>query len=192
MWTIETNQINENSFHSIIFENEKQISFRRWTELILDSAEFIEFFNSNLTAVNFDGYFWEVKPVNKDSFDQGFEYVIIKSNILAKIQGSKNAFQEHFTIGEQVVSFPNLGGDAQLVVPADLGDHLIYGHLAEFLDSAPKQQIIAFWQRVALEYKSKIGPEWKWLSTAGLGVPWLHVRIDSTPKYYRYNPYRNV
>ncbi len=30
-----------------------------------------------------------------------------------------------------------------------------------------------------------------WLSTAGGGVAWLHVRLDSTPKYYGYAPYRD-
>lgn len=28
-----------------------------------------------------------------------------------------------------------------------------------------------------------------WLNTAGAGVPWLHIRLDSRPKYYRYQPY---
>jgi len=31
-----------------------------------------------------------------------------------------------------------------------------------------------------------------WLSTAGGGVAWLHVRLDTRPKYYRYNPYRAI
>jgi hypothetical protein len=28
-----------------------------------------------------------------------------------------------------------------------------------------------------------------WLSTSGLGVAWLHIRLDSTPKYYQHQPY---
>ena len=31
-----------------------------------------------------------------------------------------------------------------------------------------------------------------WVSTAGLGAPWLHVRLDSRPKYYRFSSYRNA
>ena len=31
-----------------------------------------------------------------------------------------------------------------------------------------------------------------WLSVAGGGVPWLHVRIDDRPKYYRYDSYRTA
>ena len=29
-----------------------------------------------------------------------------------------------------------------------------------------------------------------WISTAGLGVPWVHVRLDRRPKYYQYDRYR--
>ena len=30
-----------------------------------------------------------------------------------------------------------------------------------------------------------------WLSTHGKGVAWLHVRIDDSPKYISYIPYKN-
>ena len=30
-----------------------------------------------------------------------------------------------------------------------------------------------------------------WLSTEGSGVPWLHVRLDSYPKYYHTDAYRS-
>ena len=31
-----------------------------------------------------------------------------------------------------------------------------------------------------------------WVSTNGAGVAWLHVRLDSTPKYYSYRPYTKL
>ena len=31
-----------------------------------------------------------------------------------------------------------------------------------------------------------------WVSTSGLGVYWLHVRLDSYPKYYQHAPYKNA
>jgi len=31
----------------------------------------------------------------------------------------------------------------------------------------------------------------RWLSTSGLGVSYLHVRIDKRPKYYSFDEYRN-
>lgn len=29
-----------------------------------------------------------------------------------------------------------------------------------------------------------------WLSTSGLGVYWLHMRLDRRPKYYTYEPFK--
>jgi hypothetical protein len=29
-----------------------------------------------------------------------------------------------------------------------------------------------------------------WLSTAGAGVPWLHLRLDDRPRYYGFAPFR--
>ena len=37
----------------------------------------------------------------------------------------------------------------------------------------------------------RIGPLPVWLSTAGGGVDWLHMRLDERPKYYRHLPWRN-
>jgi len=31
-----------------------------------------------------------------------------------------------------------------------------------------------------------------WVSTSGLGVAWLHVRVDSKPKYYSHEAYREI
>ena len=31
-----------------------------------------------------------------------------------------------------------------------------------------------------------------WVSTAGLGVSWLHVRLDARPKYYRHDAYTDL
>ncbi len=30
-----------------------------------------------------------------------------------------------------------------------------------------------------------------WLSTCGTGVYWLHMRMDPSPKYYSYRPYKS-
>lgn len=36
---------------------------------------------------------------------------------------------------------------------------------------------------------ARVGTRPVWLSTAGAGVAWLHVRLDDRPKYYSYRPY---
>jgi hypothetical protein len=97
-------------------------------------------------------------------------------------------FAEHFRPGCDVVIFDNLGGDATLVAPCpdSTGN---FAHLGSFTATASAERQDALWQAVGEALASRIGPRPVWLSTAGHGVAWLHVRLDSRPKYYRHAPY---
>ena len=96
-----------------------------------------------------------------------------------------------------VVSFTNLGKDAILIVPCQLQHESPnpYTHLANFIRLGNEKQIKSFWQEVARQMgkrlKEKEGKK-VWMSTCGLGVFWLHVRLDTSPKYYSYTLYRNA
>jgi hypothetical protein len=51
-----------------------------------------------------------------------------------------------------------------------------------------------FWQKVGEKMEESLlsannAP--RWLSTSGLGVSYLHVRIDNRPKYYSFDEYRH-
>jgi hypothetical protein len=76
-----------------------------------------------------------------------------------------------------VISFPNTSGDAELVVPCGASPE--FGHLASFC----KQ--VRLWRTVA----DRIGKSQVFVSTDGRTVPWLHVRLDRAPKYFKHKPY---
>jgi hypothetical protein len=57
---------------------------------------------------------------------------------------------------------------------------------------APEQQKHALWKLVGAAMQHRLGIKPVWLSTAGAGVSWLHVRLDDRPKYYGYAPYRQT
>ena len=78
-------------------------------------------------------------------------------------------------------------------------------HLGAFIKHAPMELIHVFLKTVgnAMLERFKtieddgfhaISKDHKklWLSTSGLGVKWVHVRIDSSPKYYNWEPYSNT
>jgi hypothetical protein len=67
-----------------------------------------------------------------------------------------------------------------------------YGHLAAFVRKASKSQQHAFWQMVGEAMLKRVSSKPVWLSTAGGGVSWLHVRLDDRPKYYGFGPYRQI
>ena len=88
-----------------------------------------------------------------------------------------------------VLEFPNLSGDAYMIVPAKYA-HVQYTSLASFVRHAPDDQADALFLQTGMAVLSRLNDEPLWLSTAGMGVPWLHIRLDSRPKYYKYPPYK--
>ena len=125
--------------------------------------------------------------------DRPFEFVLIASPGFATRATDKDTYSEYFVDDDDdfgVVTFPNLRGDSTLIVPSPRTAEDVYGHLAAFVRGAMKEQSDALWRVVGVTMKSLIGDRPVWLSTAGGGVAWLHVRIDSRPKYYGYSPYR--
>jgi hypothetical protein len=88
-----------------------------------------------------------------------------------------------------------LRSDATMVSPCEAAGTSLdtYTHLAAFLRGAPQEQIDTLWQTVGSAVAAELidrGNSPLWVSTAGGGVAWLHVRLDSRPKYYKHAPYR--
>ena len=159
-----------------------------------NDVEFRVFFNELLAGAPYVAFFWETPPVRQTTLAAPFEFVLVESKHLAGATADPKPFREHFGAVKPVVEFGNLGRDAYLVVPCPLDKLECYPHLAAFVRNAPRDQRDALWKCVDEAYERQLSaaPKHIWLSTAGLGVAWLHVRIDSSPKYYRYQPYRNA
>lgn len=174
------------------FENGQQLKCAMvYTHWQLDE-EFRNFCTETLSEIPFKAFRWETPPVTAKTAGQYFEFVIVDSPYLS-LKSKPRAFQEHFVGSPQsdIVVFPNLGKDSVMIVPVPLEDPEVYAHLASFLRGAPERQIHALWIAVGKAMEVNLGENPIWLNTAGGGVPWLHVRLDSRPKYYVYGEYRN-
>jgi hypothetical protein len=157
-----------------------------------DDIGFRSFFTELLANCPFSDFRWETPSITTESVSRHFEFVLLDSPGLASVP-EPDAFADYFiqpTTNAGIVSFQNLGKDAVLVVPCPLGPSSAYRHLAAFLREAPEPQKHSLWRAVAEVTTQALGPNPIWLSTAGAGVSWLHVRIDEKPKYYGYGPYR--
>ncbi len=190
MWTASTTQENDRVTKYHLTENDKTLSFREVIDLMQNSLKFRQFFTNILRESPYAGYFWEVKSVTKNQLDEEFEFVLVNAEVFTRLQPDRRNFEQYFKRGQPVVAFPNLRGDAQLIVPTDIVEEACYTHLATFVRNAPEGQVEQFWKRVGKEYEALIDNAPRWLSTSGLGVYWLHVRIDTRPKYYQYQPYK--
>lgn len=173
-----------------IRENDKPLSFAQVIQLWQSSTPFRSYFNTFLAEIPFEAFYWEVAPMTQKQISLPFEFVVINSAPLRHIIPDQSAFQEYFAQGKAVVDFLNLGKDAHLLVPTPIGDASCYAHLAQFVRHAPEAQRDEFWKRIGELYGAGLNDQPLWLSTAGLGVSWLHLRLDSRPKYYRYEGYK--
>jgi len=156
-----------------------------------DDAEFRDAFIAELATTRWPAFFWEMPPLMPATLAAPFECALIRSDALAQTRANDGDFAQHPRGSEAVAVFPNLGGDALLVAPSKIADAGCYGHIAAFLRSAPREQQHALFRTLALEIEKRLAasPRRFWISTSGLGVPWVHVRLDSVPKYYQYRRY---
>jgi hypothetical protein len=192
MWTSHLDQIDPQTTKITVDNGSRPLSFREVIGLWHGSGEFRKYFTTLLSESAFDAFFWETPPVTTQTLDRPFEFVLIQGASLSGLRPDPSPFTSHFLSrpSEGVLTFPNLGGDVVLVVPAPLADEDCYTHLARFLREAPGSQVDALWRCAGLAMRDRISSAPSWLSTAGMGVSWLHLRLDSRPKYYRHEPYR--
>ncbi|VTS07272.1 Uncharacterized protein OS=Blastopirellula marina DSM 3645 GN=DSM3645_29311 PE=4 SV=1 [Tuwongella immobilis] len=156
-----------------------------------DTASWRDEWTAILAAMPFAAFRWELPPLTRQSLRMPFECVILNAPELHH-EADPSAFAEHLSQHASVAVFANLGGDAMLIAPTEQADRAAYPHLAAFVRTAPRAQIHDLWQTVAQQLLAHPGDSPIWLSTAGAGVPWLHVRIDRQPKYFRYSPYATI
>ena len=169
------------------------LSFAGWLDALAGNREAAVEYNAIVAAAPFSAFFWEHPPLTSDRLDAPVEFVQLDAPRLTRLRGDPSPFAAPFAAaeGEKIVRFANLGGDAELVAPRPVANEPAYPHLAAFVRRAPPDTIRSFWRTVALAVRERLGAQPLWVSTSGLGVAWLHVRLDSVPKYYQYLPYRS-
>jgi hypothetical protein len=189
MWRIACIRPDEQTLHwSGVMDDTGNLSFDRVCSSWQSDENFRSFWIASLRTLPFDAYCWECPPVNEPNRSRPFECVFISSPSLARMEPEPDVFAEHFRHDRDVVTFGNLGGDAVLVTPCPAGDR-DFSHLAQFTRAASSAQQDAYWHAVGDAVGARMGTRPMWLSTAGHGVAWLHVRLDSSPKYYRHREY---
>lgn len=175
-----------------ILQDKSPLSNKDFLDLLKNSKKFRKFYNAFLADSGYDAFFWENKPLTNQTLKNDYECNIINSDFLAGQSPDSQTFSQYFDSNKHVVTFPNLGNDADLVVPCPEDQNKAYTHIGNFVRQANPDQIDDFWRITGDETLKSIGSKPKWLSTSGLGVFWLHVRIDTVPKYYQTKEYKNL
>jgi hypothetical protein len=192
MWrTRKTTESSGRSIKLTIDDGKNLLPFSGVLRLLSHDEDFRSFYIRQFNDVPFEAYRWETPPVVRSNFDREFECVILDSPGLGS-NPDRKPFAQHFqsSDGKSVVVFPNLGNDAVMIVPCPITSDTTYGHLGAFHRNAPDCQKHLLWQYVGDTMIDRVSDVPIWLNTAGAGVSWLHVRLDSRPKYYHYSPYK--
>lgn len=150
-----------------------------------------------LAALPMQACFWELPPLTPASSLDAFECVMRPAPGLAAAQPQAQPFAAHFQRhadpAQAAAVFAGLGRDALMIAPCPRAPHAAYTHLLAFVRAAPRWQAVAIWpilaRTVASLRAAGIRREPLWISTSGSGVHWLHLRLDSRPKYYQHAPY---
>ena len=156
-----------------------------------EDPEYRSAWNAALAGLPFAAFRWELPALTAATLGRPFECVSLADPALDR-PPDPAAFADRFAAhpDEPVLTFPNLGGDAVLIVPRPAEDPAACGHLGAFVRQAPAERRDALWRAVGAACAARVGGRPVWLNTAGAGVPWLNVRLDDRPKYYRHAPYR--
>jgi hypothetical protein len=194
MWTPRSEQLNGGRVIKVNIDiDASPVSYVEVLHRWQNDADFRSLFIRLLADSPFSAFRWETPPITTMAANRPFEFVLLDSPGLA---GSPEpvAFAEHFRDAAEggVVEFANLGKDAILVVPCPCGPVSAYGHIGALVRNAPEPHRHALWRLVGTAMQRRLGARSVWLSTAGAGVSWLHVRLDDRPKYYGYAPYRQA
>ena len=194
MWIAKSTNPDNNVHKISLFEGDSLLSYENVILYWRENPQFRSFYFSILQESSFDAFFWENPPLTKSNIKQAYEFVLINSPQLSKVNADPNPFQEKFKenlASKSVIAFENLGKDAELIVPCPISSQNIYAHFASFIRNAPEHQKHDLFVTLADSLQTRINNKPTWVSTSGLGVYWLHIRLDTRPKYYSYQPYRN-
>ncbi len=174
-----------------ILEDDKPLSFRQVFNYWKESKEFVDFYVSLINSFKYLAFYWEQPGLTSNYLDYKYEFILKPSPRLDKRNVNEKAFSKYLDLEDDVVIFDNLGKNAKLVVPTKKQDAETYKHISRFLRSAPINQVHDLFKKIGQIIFTEISDkDMIWLNTAGLGVIWLHVRLDTVPKYYKTKPYK--
>lgn len=193
MWTKRIETAGRRVRKLYLADNHRPLDYAAVIDLWRGEADaFRRFFIDILKECPYACYRFETPPASSENAGRAFEFALIDSPEI-DLPPDPGDFRGHFDNSpDDVLIFDNLGGDAAMIVPRPRSGTPGYSHIAQFVRHAPVDQQLLLWKTVGEALHVRLGESPLWLNTAGGGVPWLHVRIDSRPKYYVLAEYRAV
>ena len=171
----------------------------------LNGSDFLELLNSAdlktfvvdwincIINVESEGVFLEFGRICQNSLQEQLVFSLTSTNDFIHRKCSYSSFKENFTSDnstKHTYVFPNFGRDAMLITPKpkknEYGLDEAYTHLKKFVQKCHVEEAIDLWRTIGQQVQRLIkSGNNVYISTDGRSVPWLHIRLDFQPKYYK-------
>jgi len=142
------------------------------------------------------GAFIEFPVLCKQTEDRPFFFVLTPTDMFEGKKANSASFDRVFrqnASAKTVLAFQNISGDGNLIAPVPLEkSYADCGHVMDYLlsENEPVDRKVDLLQEVAKSALSMYETSDRvYVSTSGLGVPWLHFRVFPSPKYYVWKEY---
>ena len=176
-----------------IHQANQNLSFREVFQKWQEEEAFIHFYQKSLLQFGFEAFFWEHPALTTELLEKDYECAVRKSKSLQKRMQDEAPFKEYLDQPQNYVEIPNRKKDSLLIIPTHLGDTVNHTHFGKFIQTVPAPQLVQLFQKIGFLALERIHTETPlWLSTAGLGVSWLHIRFDQRPKYYKVQAFKKA
>ena len=172
------------------------VSFENFFKLLFVDEQMRNNIINKIKNCNYEYAYLEFPGLNKHNSHSNAEFVLIKTTQYPP--SNPKSFIDYF-IGKSemsVVKFANLSGDTTLISISPSNTNKKYNSscsdIMSFFRFAPQSVIHSMLISIGLEMTSCLKRyQIVYLSTHGRGIPWLHIRICISPKYYTYIKYIN-
>jgi len=172
--------------------NNTPITFEHAMELLYKDNNFRNVLVNTFKNIPYEYYMFGMTKI-KDASDykKPFKLYIKPEPAFKNIEANPDAFKEKFIVQEHNWSlFLNISGDALLLVPnppskpKNKKEYSKYINIGSFVKNSSDAVINTMFKYIGehgLDYIKLKKPVY--INTHGFGVPWLHIRFDSKPKY---------
>tara|TARA_B110000037_G_scaffold222400_1_gene297039 strand:- start:1378 stop:1863 length:486 start_codon:yes stop_codon:yes gene_type:complete len=136
-------------------------------------------------------FFYETSFISSN-YEEEYKEKFIESDLFDNIKQNYKLFKKYIikSKNKYVITFLNLSKTSLLIIPYPKQNKK-FTTLKHFIDNSTKLQQKKFWKKVSNSIKKMLKIYKKvWVSTHGTGVPYLHIRIDTIPKYYITNKFK--
>jgi hypothetical protein len=187
------NNITKDTIEYKFYNENKELSFKDATKLLHDNNNFRLLCVQLFRVVPFDYYMFGLTKI-RTPHDYTKQFIMYFKNE-PKFKGMRTdpiAFLEKFQYIEEEPEdgthhwslFLNLSGDALLLVPnmpKNKNDYFKYRDISSYIKNTSDANINKMLQFIGARLTQIKAPVY--VNTHGFGVPWLHIRFDTSPKY---------